>query len=178
MPTGRSMLHACLDPEAFLFNSTSISTTWANKEQDFSSSSELLSWDWELGRPALVVAMHLQPCRARAPSPSIHASHPPTVHPVHWLLNNWHQRNFDIYTGVFFYGTQYDLYDRLKKDSYVIEKESICKDLTVEINSIRLVFLSCHTVVSHIWQSSGSGFFGCSCWSPAKHLKSGAALIL
>jgi hypothetical protein len=38
------------------------------------------------------------------------------------------------------YGTQYDLYDRLKKDMYVIEKGLICKDLTIEISSIRLIF--------------------------------------
>jgi hypothetical protein len=36
-----------------------------------------------------------------------------------------------------FYSTQYDLYDRLKKDSYVIEKDPM-----VEINSIRLIFLA------------------------------------
>jgi DNA polymerase III delta prime subunit len=33
-----------------------------------------------------------------------------------------------------FYGTQYDLYDRLKKDSYVIEK-----DLYVRIRRLRLI---------------------------------------
>jgi hypothetical protein len=40
----------------------------------------------------------------------------------------------------FFYGTQYDLYGRLKMDSYVIEYD--LKDMTVEINSIQLVFLA------------------------------------
>jgi hypothetical protein len=34
------------------------------------------------------------------------------------------------------------VYDQLKKDSYVIEKD----DLTVEINSIRLVFKLSYTV--------------------------------
>jgi hypothetical protein len=38
------------------------------------------------------------------------------------------------------YGTQYDLHDQLKNDSYVIAKRPICKDLMVEINSIRLIF--------------------------------------
>jgi hypothetical protein len=45
-----------------------------------------------------------------------------------------------------FYGTQYDLYDRLKNDSYVIEK-----DLYVRIRRLRLIlydwFFSCRTVV-------------------------------
>jgi hypothetical protein len=45
-----------------------------------------------------------------------------------------------------FYRTQYDLYDRLKKDSYVIEK-----DLCVRIRRLRLIlydwFFSCRTVV-------------------------------
>jgi hypothetical protein len=45
-----------------------------------------------------------------------------------------------------FLGTQYDLYDRLKKDSYVIKK-----DLYVRIQRLRLIlydwFFSCHTVV-------------------------------
>jgi hypothetical protein len=34
-----------------------------------------------------------------------------------------------------FYGTQYDLYDRLKKDSYVIKK----KDIYVKIRRLRLI---------------------------------------
>jgi hypothetical protein len=46
----------------------------------------------------------------------------------------------------FFYGTQYDLYDRLKKDLYVIEK-----DLYVRIRRLRLIlygwFFSCRTIV-------------------------------
>jgi hypothetical protein len=46
-----------------------------------------------------------------------------------------------------FYGTQYDLYDRLKKGLVCNRKGPICKDLAVEINSTRLVFLSCRTVV-------------------------------
>jgi hypothetical protein len=45
-----------------------------------------------------------------------------------------------------FYSTQCDLYDRLKKDLYVIEK-----DLYVRIRRLRLIlhdwFFSCHTVV-------------------------------
>jgi hypothetical protein len=45
-----------------------------------------------------------------------------------------------------FYGTQYDMYDRLKSDSYVIEK-----DLYVSIRQMRLIlydcFFSCCTIV-------------------------------
>jgi hypothetical protein len=37
-----------------------------------------------------------------------------------------------------FYGTQYDMYDRLKKDSYVIEK-----DLYVRIRRLRLILYDC-----------------------------------
>jgi hypothetical protein len=45
-----------------------------------------------------------------------------------------------------FYGTQYDLYDRLKMDSYVIEK-----DIYVRIRQLRLIlydwFFSWRTVI-------------------------------
>jgi hypothetical protein len=51
-----------------------------------------------------------------------------------------------LFIGEVFYGTQYDLHDRLKKDSYVIEK-----DLYVRIRRLRLIlydwFFSCRTVV-------------------------------
>jgi hypothetical protein len=38
------------------------------------------------------------------------------------------------------YGTQYDMYDRLIKRLVCNTKGSICKDPTVENNSIRLIF--------------------------------------
>jgi hypothetical protein len=40
-----------------------------------------------------------------------------------------------------FYGTQYHRVPPVEKDSYVIEKKHICKDLTVEINFVPPVFL-------------------------------------
>jgi hypothetical protein len=45
-----------------------------------------------------------------------------------------------------FYGTQYDLYNWLKKGLICNRKGPICKDPTVEINSIR-PFLSRRTIV-------------------------------
>jgi hypothetical protein len=71
-----------------------------------------------------------------------------TVKSLHMGLFLLHKSLFQLVVQVVlctvkevFYGTQYDLYDRLKKDSYVIKNRLICKDSTVEINSERPVFL-------------------------------------